>query len=150
MPKRTGRPSKLTPEVQDRIVSAIRAGNYAQVAAGFAGIGESTFYRWMEQGERAEDGAFREFRDAVKRAEHEAEVRAVAIIQAQMPIHWQAAMTYLERKFPTRWGRRERVDVTSAERPLAGGVIAVPGLLSVEDWEQQVARFKAKEPPPDS
>ena len=47
---RGGRPSKLTPEVQEKIVTAIRAGNYAQVAAVYAGIGERTFYRWMELG----------------------------------------------------------------------------------------------------
>ena len=37
-----------------RLVSAtreIRAGNYACVAAEYAGIGETTFYRWLEQGE---------------------------------------------------------------------------------------------------
>ena len=50
---RGGRPSKLTPEVQEKIVTAIRAGNYAQVAAVYAGIGERTFYRWMERGEKS-------------------------------------------------------------------------------------------------
>jgi hypothetical protein len=29
---------------------------------------------------------------------------------------WQAAMTFLERKFPHRWGRR--LDVTTAGRPV--------------------------------
>jgi hypothetical protein len=110
-----GRPSKLTPEIQDKIVSAIRAGNYGEVAAAYAGIGSSTFYRWMDQG-KAQAGPYREFREAVKAAESEAEVRAVAIVQKQMPEHWQAAMTYLERKFPLRWGRR--VDVTSGDEPI--------------------------------
>jgi hypothetical protein len=113
--KRRGRPSKLTPKVQERIVSVIRAGNYAYVAAEYAGIGQSTFYRWLELGAEQKSGRYREFREAVKRAEAEGEVRAVAIIQKHMMTNWQAAMTYLERKFPQRWARR--MDVTSGGRP---------------------------------
>jgi len=111
-----GRPSKLTPEVQEKIVTAIRAGNYAQVAAVYAGITERTYYRWMELGEQARGGRYLQFFQAVKAAEGEAEVRAVAIIQKKMPDDWRAAMSYLERKHPKRWGRR--VDVTSGDEPL--------------------------------
>ena len=105
-------------EVQEKIVTAIRAGNYAQVAAVYAGIGERTFFRWMELGEEAKAGRYRQFWQAVKAAEGEAEVRAVAIIQRKMPDDWRAAMSYLERKHPKRWGRR--VDVTSGDEPFAG------------------------------
>jgi len=103
---KSGRPTKLTPEVQEKIVTAIRAGNYAQVAAVYAGIGERTFYRWMEQGKRAKAGCYRQFWQAVKAAEGEAEVRAVAIIQKKMPDDWRAAMSYLERgqHGRGRWG----------------------------------------------
>jgi hypothetical protein len=111
-----GRRSKLTPEVQETIVQVIRAGNYAYVAAEYAGIGQTTFYRWLELGEQEEFGPYREFRDAVKRAEREAEIRAVATVQQHMKTNWQAAMTYLERKFPSRWGRR--MDVTSDGQPV--------------------------------
>lgn len=116
MSQKTGRRSKLTPEVQERICKVIRAGNYAYITAGYAGIRETTFYRWMEQGEEQKTGRRQEFREAVKAAEREAEIRAVATVQQPMGKSWQAAMTYLERKFPQRWGRR--VDVTSAGRDL--------------------------------
>ena len=112
----TGRRSKLTAEVQEKIVRVIRAGNYAYIAAEYAGIGQSTFYRWMEQGEAQTAGPYREFREAVKAAEREAEIRAVATVQQHMGKNWQAAMTYLERKFPQRWGRR--LDVTTEGRPI--------------------------------
>lgn len=111
-----GRPSKLTPKVQETIVAVIRAGNYSSVAAEYAGIGRSTFYHWLELGEQQESGCYREFLDAVRGAESEAEIRAVATIQKHMPKNWQAAMAYLERKFPQRWGRR--VDVTTAGDPI--------------------------------
>jgi len=45
-------------------------------------------------------------------------VRAVAIIQKKMPDDWRAALSYLERKHPKRWGRR--VDVTSGDEPFKG------------------------------
>ena len=121
-----GRPTKLTPEVQEKILTAIRAGNYGHVAAKYAGIGERTFYRWMAQGEKARAGKYRQFRQAVEAAESEAEVRAVAIIQKQMPDNWRAALSYLERKHPKRWGRR--MDVTSGDQPLRqpSGILVVP------------------------
>ena len=81
---RGGRPSKLTPAVQEKIITAIRAGNYAQVAAVYAGITERTYYRWMELGDQARGGRYLQFFQAVKAAEGEAEVRAVAIIQKKM------------------------------------------------------------------
>ena len=110
-----GRKTKLAPERQDKIVQAIRAGNYANVAAAYAGIGESTFYEWIQRGEKAQSGLYSEFAEAVKRAEAEAEVHAVAIIRRAMPENWTAAMAYLERRNPNRWGRRvkeHKIEVT--------------------------------------
>ena len=108
---RGGRPSKLTPEVQQKIVTAIRAGNSPQDAAVYAANTERTFDRWIARGEKAPAGPYPRFWEAVKAAESEAEVRAVAIIQQSMPANWRAAMTYLERKYPRRWGRQ--LDITT-------------------------------------
>ncbi len=132
--KTGGRRTKLTAEVQEKIVSAIRAGNYANVAAGYAGIGERTFYRWLQRGQEAKQGLYRQFWQAVKKAEREAEVRAVAIIQKHMEDNWQAAMTYLERKFPGRWGRRDRLRVDLNPKAELEELLA----LSAEELEEAV------------
>lgn len=117
---KVGRSSKLTPEVQEKIVSAIRAGNYAKVAAGYAGVGERTFYTWMQRGREESEGIYQQFQRSVKDAEREAEVRAVAMVQKHMADNWQASMTFLERKFPDRWGRRDRLKVeVEPEKELA-------------------------------
>jgi DNA invertase Pin-like site-specific DNA recombinase len=71
------RPTKLTPPVAERIVKAFRAGNYAEAAARSAGIGASTYYRWLERGEAEEVGIPRDLLEEVRRAEAEAEVHAV-------------------------------------------------------------------------
>jgi len=132
--KTGGRKTKLTPEVREKIVAAIRAGNYAIVAAEYAGISSTTFYRWLQQGADAKTGIYKDFRDAVKRAERTAEVRAVAIIQRHMDDNWQAAMTYLERKFPDRWGRRDRLRLDVNPKQALGELLS----LSSDELEEAV------------
>src|SRR3990172_7679311 len=102
-----GRPTKLNPEVSEFIVAAIRAGNYAEVAAKAAGIHPATYYEWMKRGKTGAkaDKLYAEFAEAVKRGEGEAEAHAVALVRKAMPDNWQAAMTYLERRYPYRWRR---------------------------------------------
>lgn len=107
--KRAGRPTKLTPEVKEKICSTIRAGNTLETAAAYAGVGESTLFLWKARGEVAKRGPFREFLEEVKRAASEAETRAVAIIAKAMKENWQAAAWYLERRNPQVWGRRDRL-----------------------------------------
>ena len=100
---RVGRRSKLTSEVQSRIVEAIRVGNYTTVAVAYAGVGRTTFYRWMRRGKRAGHGLYRRFYEAVRQANVEAEVRAVAIVQKHMRQSWRAAIAFLERRYRLRW-----------------------------------------------
>ena len=97
-----GRRSKLTPEVHETIVKVIRAGNYAYIAAEYVGIGQTTFYRWLELGEHEESSPYQEFQDAIKKAKSETEIHAVATVQQHIKTNWQATMTYLKRKFPKR------------------------------------------------
>ncbi|GGA31944.1 hypothetical protein GCM10007416_00600 [Kroppenstedtia guangzhouensis] len=104
------RPEKLTPELQQKVVDAIRMGNYIETAAAFSGISKDTLYRWLKQGRRAKRGKYREFSDAVEKALAESEMRDVAVIATAAKENWQAAAWRLERKFPDRWGRRQKVD----------------------------------------
>lgn len=50
-------------------------------------------------------------RQQVRKAEAEAEAAAVLHVRTAMPENWTAAMTYLERKDNTRWGRRMQHEV---------------------------------------
>lgn len=103
--------SKLTPELQAKVVQALRAGNYRKAACAFAGISEGTLYRWISDAEADIEAGrrtrHREFYEAVKRAEAEAEVEAVAMIRKAMPDDWKAAAHYLERRHPEAWGRKD-------------------------------------------
>ncbi len=144
---RIGRRPKLTPELQEKICRVIKLGNYASVAAEYAGIGTTTFYRWLQVGEKEEAGPYRDFRDAIKAAESEAEIRAVATIQQHMGRSWQAAMTFLERKFPHRWGRR--LDVTTAGRPVTKVQLVVRDPQTGEEVDLRlppIGRYAANPP----
>ena len=108
---RLGRRTKLTKRVKNRIVTALRAGNYTTVAAAYAGIGRATFYRWMQRGKEAQSGRYREFYEAVRQALAVAEVRAVAILRKHMFKHWKPAIFFLERRFPQRWRKPRPEDL---------------------------------------
>jgi transposase len=103
-----GRPSKLTPELQKKIVKLVRDGNYFETAAQAAGIAKSTLYDWLKRGESDEE-PFAEFSDALKKAEAEAEADAVAMVRAGLrdAPQWQSAMTFLERRAAERWAKRD-------------------------------------------
>jgi transposase len=125
-----GRKTKLTPEVHEKIVTALRAGNYQETAARYAGISEATFYRWLN--ESLAEGASKElqqFREAVEKARADAEVRNVHLIQqAANDGTWQAAAWFLERSHHQRWGRKQSVELTGED----GGPVQVENLTPDE------------------
>jgi len=104
------RPSKLTPEVEERILKALRAGNYATPAASYAGIHPATYYLWLERGDpsgrRRADLPYRRFAEKVHQASAEAEIRDVTRISKAAETDWRAASWRLSHRHPERWGRR--------------------------------------------
>ena len=69
----------------------IGAGNHKKVTAAYAGIGERTFYRGLELGEKARNGnGYRQFWQSVENADAAAEVRNIAIIEAAAQNSWLA------------------------------------------------------------
>lgn len=118
------RRSKLTEETQNKIVERIKAGSYAAQAAISSGISERTFYNWLSDGRaaeakieegyrlKAEERKKMQFMQAIKSAESQAELLAVAQIRkAGQDGSWQAAAWYLERKFPARWSRKDKHEI---------------------------------------
>ena len=121
MSKALGRKTKLTPELQEKVCAALRVGNYATVAIQYAGISEHTYYEWLVRGEREPGSIYGDFFRAVRKAEADAEVESVAIIEAAGRDQWQARAWLLERKYPYKWGRFERQEHTGE----AGLVITI-------------------------
>ena len=113
-----GRPTKLTPELQEKICALIEAGNYAEVACKCVGISTSTFYAWRQRGEMEDSGEYADFAAAVDAAEAQAERKAVVMVQMGMREDPRLCMTFLERRFPARWQRRPNPDTTPEKRKL--------------------------------
>jgi transposase len=108
------RKTKLTPEVQERLCSAVRAGNYLQAACAYAGISVQTLSTWVKRG-RERRQPYLDFLETLQKAKADAEVAVVALWRQQIPDNWQAARAFLERRFPDRWGRKDthKVNVTA-------------------------------------
>jgi hypothetical protein len=95
-PSRRGRPPgsvSLTPEIQERIVSLIRAGVFDHVAAQTAGIAPRTFYDWVARGEdrhpsRPPTRKLRAFAVAVRTAQAEARAVAESRVFQERPALW--------------------------------------------------------------
>jgi len=107
--------------VQERICSAIRAGNYAETACRLAGVSPSTFYRWRTRGEQEESGIYADFQEAVEAAEGAAESDLVAVIQSAIPNDPRLAMAFLERRFRQHWGRQSKAE-KEKDKPTNGAV----------------------------
>jgi len=98
----------LSEVIQDAMAEAIRNGNYASTAADACGIGRSTHYEWMDKGEQGIE-PYAEYADTIKKAEAEAEMNAIQNIQTHAAENWTASAWYLERKFPEKWGRKDKL-----------------------------------------
>jgi hypothetical protein len=100
-----GRPTKLTPDVQQRIVEALLSGLYAEDAVIIGGICEDTFYEWIKRGKTGEE-PFASFSEAVETAGVESSRQALTTVRAG-DMGWQGSAWFLERRYPAKWGRRD-------------------------------------------
>jgi len=103
----SGRPSKLTPEVREKIVQALQLCNRRKDAADYAGVNEATLRRWMARGKNPNDEEYAAFRQAVIEAEAKAQILAMGCVaKAIRAGDWKAAAWYLERKAPELYSPR--------------------------------------------
>lgn len=92
---------------------------------------------------RTEEWPYAVFLYQIEKAQAAAEIRNLTIIQRAAGDgetgSWQAAAWILERKFPDRFGRRERINLSGAED---GDPIKVEQSLSVENLEAAIERMR--------
>jgi hypothetical protein len=132
-----GRPTKLTPKVQEEVCSAIRAGNTFEAAASYGGISPASFYSYMDKGRQSyEKGRrrtkFTEFLEEVTRAKSVAEVALVANINKAGEKDWRAHAFLLERRNPSDWGRHDRLSANVTESGTVKKMILIKRLPDVK------------------
>ena len=105
------KPKLVDQELKERLLEAIRLGMYTEHACAYAGIASRTFRLWRE---KAENGVepYASFWLEVNKAEADAIIRRVARIeQAGKEGQWQADAWLLERKYPDKFGRKEKLQL---------------------------------------
>ena len=95
-----GRNSKMTGDVEIKLMQALKLGATHSMACAYAGISLTTFYAWKSKNTQ--------FSDAVKEAEATGAITWLAKIEkAASDGSWQAAAWKLERRYPNDYGRRD-------------------------------------------
>lgn len=110
--RKPGRPTKLTPEIQDKICDYLKMGNFIDTSCKLVGIHKDTFFEWMKRGREAKrKSIYQDFFFAVEEAQGFGEARHVAIVSKAGEFDWHASAWMLERKFPEKYGRKDKVDL---------------------------------------
>jgi hypothetical protein len=108
-----GRPSKLTPQLEAKIMKALRVGGTRRAAYQYAGIDQSTFERWMNRNAA--------FAAQVLLAEAEAETGILQDFRRAMRNGDTAAIRFwLERRRADEWGPK----MTDSGRELGDALVA--------------------------
>jgi len=159
---RMGRPTKLTPAVQQALVTAVTAGVPLASACALARVDYATVCEWRHRGEgrqkhRCRTRLYADFADALRAAFAKDEARRVARIEQDgrggvvlyrktttyddgrvvteeryTPPDWQADAWYLERARWQTWSKKERYDFHVHLHKAAAKVAADMG-VSVEE-----------------
>jgi hypothetical protein len=118
-PAKGGRPTARTPEFERKFLKLLEDGVSPEIAVRACGVHPASYYEWMKAGKEEEgaDGPLRAFRNRVICARAKAQVFYVQVIaKAARKGNLQAAIFYLERTDPVRWGRQDRLKVESSVR----------------------------------
>ena len=96
------------PEKACRLFNALIDGNYRETAAKMTGITNRAIQIWMQRADEG-DERYDAFANVVRAAEALAESNAVRNVRAagKDARFWAAEMTWLERRYPDKWGRRQ-------------------------------------------
>jgi hypothetical protein len=139
MKAKIGRPSKLTPQTVASLALAIKNGSTIEDACLVAGIDRKSFWTWRERAEKGEK-EFAEFLHIIKKAELEDKTWHISNIRTHAARSWQASAWYLERRWPSEYGRREAIDPNYGQDAGAVKLIIEDG--TIEEPEEEKPKKK--------
>lgn len=146
-----GRPSIISQDKIELIVSALHAGAFVETAVQYAGIHKDTYYEWKKKGEREAYNAYTEdrkvvtelqvyvdFADAINKAEAEAEMSLLGIVRKAAKDDPHYAQWLLDRRF--KWGVAAQMVATQISG--GGGRLTI----IIEDAVPPVKQLKLVDP----
>ncbi|MFA6728968.1 MAG: hypothetical protein WCS17_12265 [Prevotella sp.] len=135
------RKTKLTPQLQEQIGNNITLGMPLKFAAEAVGITEQTFYNWLKRGETESKGQFFEFNEHVKECQAKAvQLHLKLITKAASEGSWQASAWILERRHPSEFGRREKIELDAKMKHEVNN----PAEMTEEELQQAINNELAK------
>lgn len=124
------------PVIWDRLIEALRVGSYIEDACRYAGISSRQFRTWRGL---ALDGVepYATKWEEVKTAESVSIISNLANIKkASQDGSWQASAWLLERKYPDKFARRDKVEVSTENKQYDVELYWADGqVFKVEDAE---------------
>lgn len=154
------RPTKLSPEIQKKILDLVAEGNYLATAALAAGVDPRTYRRWRQHG-KAGKKPYAEFFQQAAIAEARGEAAMVALLKFSAlghrkvrdpktnevtvekfegdpkPIQW-----LMQRRLGTRWGARVQLEVDNA---LGDMMRELRGNLDPDTFKRVVEALETRE-----
>ena len=135
---------KLTPELIEKLIPSIEAGNYIETVCQAHGISRNTYYLWLKKGESAKAKTiYRYFYDMVKDAEARAEARLIEEWRDKLKESPTNYKDFLERRYPERWGKKEThvVEGGDQKKPIK---LQVEGNIDelLEQYERIIKRIQ--------
>jgi hypothetical protein len=138
-PTKVGRKTKLTEELMADFELMLAAPVFVEDVCDALGVDDSTFYRWLERGDKehrrlADDpeaaadpgeALFREFRDRIRVVQGRTAAKYVTLLASAAEKDWRANVELLKRRWPSRWNRL-KVDL--------GDDKTKPPAESIDDW----------------
>lgn len=120
-----GRNTKLDKAMQENIATMLEDGHSIQAACRCNGIAPSTFYDWLDRGEKQDEGIFSEFSERIASARGAGERKLVdeLLDMARSKGDTRTMLSVLKSRYPESWG-----DADPAEN---GGTVNIH--LSPED-----------------
>ena len=135
---------KLTPELIEKLIPSIEAGNYIETVCQAHGISRNTYYLWLKKGESAKAKTiYRYFYDMVKDAEARAEQKLIEEWRDKLKESPTNYKDFLERRYPERWGKKEThvVEGGDQKKPIK---LQVEGNIDelLEQYERIIKRIQ--------
>lgn len=107
--------TKLTEEKIKTAVKMVEKGHYYKDIYGVLGVCKKTWQNWINRGKEAKSGIYRKFYEEIEKADSRGEAYLFDKMMEVGKEEWQMYMTILERKYPDRFGKHERMNISSEE-----------------------------------
>jgi transposase-like protein len=101
-----GNKTKLTQELIKTIGEYLRQGHFVKFIAERLGIGRTTLYRWIAQGEESTDGIFRELWNTVQTCRAEGIMKLHDTVMSAAENDPRLALEMLSRMQPAAYGKK--------------------------------------------